>query len=252
MLKDKIIKYFPTILTALLLLICWESAVRIFSISKWILPGPVRIFISLYEQRQLLIAHSFRTLSESIIGLTLSSLSGLIMGCVIFHFKILKKIIYPFLVISQTIPIIILVPLLVIWLGYGVTPKLIIVILACFFPVAVNTVDGLAAADIEKISLLKAMGASRWQIFKLIRIPSALPAIMSGLRIAATYSVMAAVVAEWMGSDMGLGVYIVRSSNSYLTERVFAGIIIVSFFSILFFQSINLLEKKVIYWKKEE
>lgn len=251
MLKEKIKQYSPTIFTAIFILICWEIAVRVFSISKWVLPGPVRIFRALYQQQALLFTHSVRTLSEAVIGLTLSSLTGLLVGGIIFHFKILKKIFYPFLVISQTVPIVVLIPLLVIWLGYGVTPKLIIVILACFFPVAVNTVDGLAAADREKIQLLRSMGASNWQVFKLIRIPSALPMIMSGMRIAATYSVMAAVVAEWMGSDKGLGVYIVRSSNSYLTERVFAGIIIVSLFSIIFFQFVNLLEKKLIYWKNE-
>ncbi len=251
MLKEKIKNYLPTIIMAILILFCWEMVVRLFSISKWILPAPTRIFTALYEQHELLFAHSLRTLYEAIIGLILSSITGLVMGGIIFHYKILKKIVYPFLVISQTVPIVVLIPLLVIWLGYGVMPKLIIVILACFFPVAVNTVDGLAAADREKIHLLRSMGATRWKIFKLIRIPSALPMIMSGLRIAATYAVMAAVVAEWMGSDMGLGVYIVRSSNSYLTERVFGGIILVSFLSILFFQLINLLEKKIIYWKND-
>jgi len=251
-LKEKVKNYIPTIITAILSLVCWEFIVRAFSISKWILPGPIRIFIAFYQQRVLLFQHSLRTFYEAVIGLTLSSLTGLLIGGIIFHFKILRKTLYPFLVISQTVPIVVLVPLLVIWLGYGITPKLVIVILACFFPVAVNTVDGLAAADREKIQLLCSMGASRWQIFKLIRIPSALPMIMSGLRIAATYAVMAAVVAEWMGSDMGLGVYIVRSSNSYLTERVFGGIILVSFLSIMFFQFVNLLEKKIIYWKNDK
>jgi ABC-type nitrate/sulfonate/bicarbonate transport system permease component len=254
-LKEKIKYYLPVIIFFILTLIIWEIIVQFLNIETWILPAPTAIFAEILETRSLLVEHSLRTLYESIFGLTVSAAAGILVGTIIFNFNILERTLYPLMVISQTVPIVVLIPLLVIWFGFGLMPKILIVILACFFPVAVNTVDGLNTADRDKINLLKAMGASKWQIFTKVRIPTALPMIFSGLRISATYSVMAAVVAEWMGSDIGLGVFIVRSSNSYLTARVFAGIVLVSFFSIMLFQSITLLERLLIPWSysnKEE
>jgi putative hydroxymethylpyrimidine transport system permease protein len=243
-------KYFNAYITGFLLLLFWEIFVRIMNISKWILPAPSSILRALYQVRGLLLVHSIRTIFEALIGFILAILIGLIIGGSIYYFKILSDTIYPFLLVSQTIPIVVLIPLLVIWLGYGIAPKLLIVILACFFPIAVNTIDGLSATDKEMVALLRSMGATDWQIFKLVRVPSALPTIFSGLRISASYAIMTAVVAEWMGSDIGLGVFIVRSSNSYLTERVFASILLLSIYSIAFFQGINYFEKLFIPWQK--
>jgi ABC-type nitrate/sulfonate/bicarbonate transport system permease component len=254
-LKEKIYYYLPVVIFFVLALVIWEFIVQLLNVESWILPAPTAIFGEILKTRSLLLEHSLRTLYESIFGLTVSAAAGILVGTIIFNFKILERTLYPLMVISQTVPIVVLIPLLVIWFGFGLMPKILIVILACFFPVAVNTVDGLNTADKDKINLLKAMGASSWQIFTKVRVPTALPMVFSGLRISATYSVMAAVVAEWMGSDIGLGVFIVRSSNSYLTARVFAGIVLVSFFSIILFQSISLLERLLIPWSnsnKEE
>ena len=252
--KEKFFYYLPVIIFFILTLIIWEIMIQLLNVESWILPAPTAIFAEILKTRSLLLEHSLRTLYESIFGLGVSAVSGILVGTIIFNFKILERTLYPLMVISQTVPIVVLIPLFVIWFGFGLLPKILIVILACFFPVAVNTVDGLNTADKNKINLLRAMGASRWQTFTKVRIPTALPMIFSGLRISATYSVMAAVVAEWMGSDLGLGVFIVRSSNSYLTARVFAGIVFVSLFSIILFQSISLLEKFLIPWinNKEE
>jgi ABC-type nitrate/sulfonate/bicarbonate transport system permease component len=252
--KERILYYLPVIIFFILTLIVWEILIQLLNVESWILPAPTAIFAEIIKNRSLLLEHSLRTLSESVFGLGVSAVSGIMVGTIIFNFKILERTLYPLMVISQTVPIVVLIPLFVIWFGFGLLPKILIVILACFFPVAVNTVDGLNTADKDKINLLKAMGASKWQTFTKVRIPTALPMIFSGLRISATYSVMAAVVAEWMGSDLGLGVFIVRSSNSYLTARVFAGIVLVSLFSIILFQSISLLERFLIPWSnnKEE
>ncbi|MFP4021175.1 MAG: ABC transporter permease [Halanaerobium sp.] len=251
-LKEKFLYYLPVIIFFILSLILWEIMIQLLNVESWILPAPTAIFAEILRTRSLLLEHSLRTLYESIFGLGISAVSGILVGTVIFNFKILERTLYPLMVISQTVPIVVLIPLFVIWFGFGLLPKILIVILACFFPVAVNTVDGLNTADQDKIDLLKAMGASKWQTFTKVRIPTALPMIFSGLRISATYSVMAAVVAEWMGSDIGLGVFIVRSSNSYLTARVFAGIVLVSLFSIILFQSISLLEKFLIPWSNND
>jgi ABC-type nitrate/sulfonate/bicarbonate transport system permease component len=248
--KDKLYYYMPVFIFFIFLLLFWELIVQLIGVESWILPAPTAIIRELIKTRSLLLDHSLRTLYESIFGLTVSTAAGILVGTIIFNFRILERTLYPLMVISQTVPIVVLVPLLVIWFGFGLLPKLLIVILACFFPIAVNTVDGLNTADPDKVNLLRAMGATRWQIFIKLRIPTALPMIFSGLRISATYSVMAAVVAEWMGSDLGLGVFIVRSSNSYLTARVFAGIFLVSLFSIILFQSVSLLERILIPWTK--
>lgn len=252
LLSYKLKRHLPAFVTGLLVLFAWEAVVRGFSISKWLLPSPSRVFLSMFSDRALLVGHSVRTLQEAIVGLTLATVAGLVLGGLVFSFRALRRTLYPFLVISQTIPIIVLIPLLIMWLGFGMTPKLVIVALACFFPVAVNTVDGLSAADREKVDLLRSMGANSWQTFRLVQVPSALPQILSGIRIGATYAIMAAVVAEWMGSDKGLGVFIVRASNSFRTDRVFAGIVLVSFFSILLFQSVNLLQRWLTPWAIEE
>jgi len=244
-------RYIPSIISAIIFLLFWELFVGYFKISEWLLPAPSRIIMAIYRSRVLLLQHSVRTIIEAVSGLILASIAGTIIGGSLFHFPLLKKVFYPYLLISQTVPIVVLIPLLVIWLGYGVLPKLIIVILACFFPIAVNTVDGLFAADLEMLNLLRSMGATDWQVFKMVRIPVALPMIFSGLRIGATYAVMAAVVAEWMGSDMGLGVFILRSSNSYLTAQVFAGIVLISIYSIVFFQLVNYLEKIFVPWSNK-
>ncbi|MGM0602987.1 MAG: ABC transporter permease [Bacillota bacterium] len=250
--KKKIKDHLPVLVFFFLLILIWEFVVSFFDIETWILPAPGRIINEIIETRALLFRHSLRTLFESIFGLIISSIAGIITGVIIFHFDILKRTFYPLLVVSQTVPIVILIPLLVIWFGFGILPKILIVILACFFPAAVNTIDGLSTADNDMINLLKSMGATNWQVFTKVRVPAALPMIFSGLRISATYAVMAAVVAEWMGSDMGLGVFIVRSSNSYLTARVFAGIVFISLFSILLFKSVDLLEKILVPWKEQK
>ncbi len=244
----KIKDYLIQIVFVLSILFFWELLVRVYQVPAWRLPAPSKIVMSLIDLRELLLDHSIRTLQEAIIGLAMAIAAGIAMGAVAHEFPLIRKTIYPLLVVSQTIPIIVLAPLLVIWLGYGLLPKLLVVALACFFPIAVNTVAGMEQTDIEVKGLLRSMGYQRWMIFKIASIPSAMPVIFSGIRIAATYAIMAAVVAEWMGSDKGLGVFVIRSFNSYLTDRVFAGIILISLFSIGLFALVGVLERLIIPW----
>lgn len=240
----------PGLAGALSVFAVWEAAVRGFRIAGWLLPAPSRVIAELVLERAVLGLHSVRTLTEAVIGLLLAVIFGVALGTLVCRVALLRRALYPLLVLTQTIPLVVLAPLLVIWFGYGLFPKIIVVVLACFFPVAVNTVTGLESADPDLIRLFHSMGATRHQIFRMIRWPSAIPSVLSGARVAAGYAVMAAVVGEWMGSDRGLGVYIVRSAHSFLTSRVFAGIVLVSLYSIALFAAVEALERRVVFWRE--
>lgn len=241
----------PALLLVAGLVLIWEGAARYWGVPKYILPLPSEIVASIKETAgPLFLQHSPVTLIECGLGFAMSFLSGILAGGLAHGFPWVRRAIYPILVASQTIPIIVLAPLLVIWFGYGLLPKLILVTVACFFPIAISMVDGLDSAPAAKLKLLRSMGASRAQRFWLVNVPHALPSLFTGLRIAATYAVMAAVIAEWMGSDAGLGVFIVRSAHAFRTERVFAGMFIVMLYSVLAFLLVGLVRRLIIPWER--
>ncbi|MBI2914673.1 MAG: ABC transporter permease [Firmicutes bacterium] len=242
----------PAALTLAGVMMIWQAAVAVLRIPAWLLPAPSRIAAELFAQQAPLAVHSARTLLEALLGLGIALALGVLLGSFIERLSWLRRAVYPLLVLSQTVPLIVLAPLLVIWFGYGLTPKILVVVLACFFPVVVNTITGLESADPDLIQLFRSMGASPNRIFRMVQWPSAVPAILSGTRVAASYSVMAAVVAEWMGSDSGLGVYIVRSAHSFLTSRVFAGIVLISLFSVVLFVTVERVERLVVRWRDPE
>jgi ABC-type nitrate/sulfonate/bicarbonate transport system permease component len=217
------------------LVLLLELVVRLFAIPAWLLPAPSEVLDVLWQSRAVLWHHSQRTVGEAALGLGLAAALGIGVGIATAQSKVLRPILYPLLVISQTIPLLVLAPLLAVWLGFGLAPKLIVVVLACFFPVALDTVVGLEGADREMIRLVESMGADRGQVFWLVKLPQAWPAIFGGLRVAASYCVTAAVVAEWMGSDRGLGIYLLSSAHAFKTASVFAGISIIVLASLFFF-----------------
>ncbi|MGI6552569.1 MAG: ABC transporter permease [Bacillota bacterium] len=160
----------------------------------------------------------------------------------------LYRAFYPLVIVSQTIPIIFLAPLLIIWFGFGILPKILVSILVCFFPVTISFFDGLANVDEELVNLLKSMGASPRQIMTMVKLPAALPSLFSGLRISATYSVMAAVIGEWLGASYGLGVFMTRASHAFSTAKVFAAILVVSLLSLAMLGLVNLTRKLLVPW----
>lgn len=238
----------PPLLLILLFLCIWEIAVRISKIEKWLLPSPSQIVVAMAEARHLLGAHIWQTVQEVFLGFGLSFTVGMVLAVAIDASPLLRRALYPLLVASQTVPVVTIAPLLVIWFGYGIMPKVIVVALICFFPIAVSLVDGLGVARQDKLDLLRAMGATRGQTFRVARLPAALPSLFSGLRISATYSVIGAIIGEWMGASLGLGIFINRSSNSFLTDRVFGAIAVSSLLSIALFVGIDLLARVVMPW----
>ena len=237
----------PTVLLVGLLAL-WEILVRVSDVPRWLLPAPTQIVAAGVEAAPLLGPHIAQTMSETLLGLALALITGLLLAFAVDLSATLRRALYPLLVASQTIPILALAPLLIIWFGYDILPKVLVVALVCFFPVAVGTADGLRSADPELINLLRAMGASRRQIFTTVRVPAALPSFFSGLKIAVTYSVIGAIIGEWVGASVGLGIFMTRSSKSFLTDRVFAAIAITSLLSIALFAAVKVLERAALPW----
>lgn len=231
----------------LLLFLLWEAVCRLFAVPAFILPPPSDVFAALWEQRALLLGkHLWPTLYEVVIGLVASTLFGVTVALAMTMNRTVEKVLYPYVVISQTIPLIALSPIFILWFGYDLSGKIAITILYTFFPVVVSTFDGLRSAEPEMIDLLKTMGASRWQIFKKVQIPSALPSFFSGFKVVATYSVGGAVIGEWLGGNEGLGYFGRRASGNFQAEELFASILLLSLMGILLFSLAAWLEKRFV------
>lgn len=193
--------------------------------------------------------HTASTIRMTIVGFAIGTSIGVILSFILHLSPRLKSAVYPLLILSQNVPTIALAPLLMIWFKFGVLPKMIIITLVCFFPVAVATLDGLTRTDAVMVNYMRMIGASRRQLFLKLELPHALPSLFSGLKISATYSVMGAVIAEWLGSDKGIGVYMLLSKAGFRTDRVFVSIFVIVALSLLLFSLIVLLEKICVRWK---
>ena len=240
--------YGPAIVLTLALLALWELYVRAEQVSIQVLPSPIAIVQALMNNWSIIYDNTLQTLLETVLGLTLAALLGLLLAITLDISNWMRRAVYPLLITSQTIPIIALAPLLLIWIGYDIRPKLIVVTLYCFFPIAVATVDGLASAEPELIKLLHSMRATRWQILHLVRLPGAMPAFFSGLRIAAAYSVIEAIFGEYVGAEKGLGIYMQKAANSFATINVFAAILVTTILSLLLFGLVSLIERLALPW----
>lgn len=230
------------------LLAGWELIVRWLETPRWLLPTPSQIVQAGWDTQDLLWLHTRQSLLETWLGLGLALCAGVVIAGAIDLTPILRRMLYPLLVTSQTVPIIAVAPLLVVWLGYGILPKVIIVALVCFFPLAINTADGLRSVDPDLIALLRTLGASRWQILTKAKLPAALPSFFSGLKIAVTYALIGAVIGEWIGASEGLGIFMLRSQHAFMTDRVFAAVGVVCLASIAMFLLVVALERILMPW----
>jgi ABC-type nitrate/sulfonate/bicarbonate transport system permease component len=244
-------RYWQFILPSLFLIVIlffWEYITRSGKIDKWILPAPFEIVRAFWYSCSLLLFHASATIHETILGMIIAVFSGILIASLLEQVNFLKNTLYPFLIVSQTIPIISVAPLLILWFGFGMKAKIFIVALVCFFPITINLLDGFRTVDPEQIKLLRTMGARPWQLFSKVKIPSAMPFLFAGLKIAATYSVMSAIIGEWLGAAKGLGIYMTRASHSYMTANVFAAIAMIILVSFAFYLVIEVLERIMIPW----
>lgn len=229
----------------------WQVAGELFQVPKWLLPSPLDIAAALVTSNQLLAIHAWVTLQEVLAGFALSFVAGVALAVGIAYSRVVERAVYPFVVASQTVPVVAIAPILLIWFGYGLLPKVIVVALICFFPIVVNTVDGLRSVDPNLVKLLRSMGASRWQLFAKAQFPTSLPYLFSGTRVAVAVSVIGAVIGEWVGASAGLGYLMVRSASQFQTARVFAAIVVLSVLGVALFVSVGMLERRLIPWHHE-
>jgi putative hydroxymethylpyrimidine transport system permease protein len=228
-----------------------ELLARAFNIPEFILPAPSSVGLALIDNFSLLMMHAQYTLSAVFSGLALAVLLAVSIALAMDRWEPLKQALYPVLVISQSVPIFALAPLMLIWFGVGLLPKVLIVALVCFFPLAVNLTEGLSQVDSEAIDLMQTMQASRLMIMSSVQLPSALPYFFSGLKIAATYSVLGAIIGEWLGARAGLGIYMLRSMHSFRTSHLFASIIIVVILSLALFKLVEITGWLAMPWNRK-
>lgn len=247
---ENIKRNLPAAILLILIAVLWELAGRWAKIPDYILPTPTMIGQSLLAGAPLLLAHTRTTLTAVALGLLLAVFTAVAVAVSMNRWRWIKQALYPILVITQAVPIIALAPLFLIWFGWGITPKILVVTLVCFFPLAVSLVDGLERVDLEAVQLMRVMQAGPWMIFKSVQLPTVLPFFFSGLKISATYSVMGAVIGEWLGARAGLGLYMTRSMHSFKTGNVFAAIIIVVLLSLILFKLTELLAWLTMPWNR--
>lgn len=195
--------------------------------------------------------HSAITLSEAFIGLGLGILLGFFMAVLMDRFDILYQAFYPLVILTQTVPAVAVAPLLVLWFGYEMTPKVILIVITTFFPITVGLLTGFKSADPDSVSLLRAMGAGQGQIFFYIKLPGAMNQFFSGLRISASYAVVGAVISEWLGGFGGLGVYMTRVKKAFSFDKMFAVIFLISFISLLLMNGVEILQRLCMPWNRE-
>jgi putative hydroxymethylpyrimidine transport system permease protein len=237
-----------------ILLGVWELAARwdwisgALSIEDFLVPAPSDIAESLWRDRSLLADDAWVTFREVVLGFLIALVAGLAFAIALHLSETLRRAFYPLLVASQTIPPVAIAPILVVWFGFGIGPKLFLVALICFFPITVNTLDGLRSVDPQLITMMRTLGAARIQILGRVELPSALPFLFSGARIAIAVAVIAAVFAEWAGADSGLGHQILIASSQLLTARMFAAIVVLSAIAVFLFALVTIVERLVVRW----
>lgn len=240
---------FPLMFLVVILLV-WELLVPYFKVPNYIIPKFSKVIEALWTQRQLLYRHSLVTLGEALLGLIMSVVIGISCALSIYLWRNVGKTLYPIIIFSQTIPTIALSPIMVMWFGYTIWSKVAVVVLFCFFPIVISTLDGLNSVDKDLEDVLKALGGSKVQIFFKLHMNSVLPNFLSSFKIAATYSVAGATIGEWLGAEKGLGIYIKRVAGMLQSDSVFAGVLVLSFLGLLLFSIGFLLEKVLLKYRR--
>ena len=235
------------LLSLFFILFIWQLVVTVFQMPSFILPGPIAVVKAFFNEASVLGYHSLVTLAEAVIGLIIASVTAFLTALVMDRFKLLQQALYPLLVISQTLPIMVLGPLLTLWFGFDYAPKVILVVLMSYFPIVVSFSVFFKKISGEQLLFLQTMGAKSWQIYRLLKIPQAMTGFFSGLKVAATYCVGGAVVGEWLSAQAGLGYYMIRVKNGYQIDKVFASILCVIILSLGLTMVASLLQK--IYYK---
>ncbi len=248
--SENITNKLPAAAALVLIVALWELLCVSGAVPTYMLPSPVAVVKAFIDDFPNLMFHAWTTIQEAAWGLLIGIVLAFVMATVMDRFLILNRAFYPLMIITQTIPTIAIAPLLVLWMGFGMAPKITLVVITTFFPIAVGLLDGYASVDPDAVDLMRAMGANRMQIFYHVKFPAALGHFFSGLRVSASYAVVGAVISEWLGGFEGLGVYMTRVKKAYAFDRMFAVIILIVIISLLLMALVNFLRDLTMPWTR--
>lgn len=245
-------KYIPAAVALIGIILIWQLVCMTGIVPSYMLPSPVEVVKALASDIETIIFHAKFTLQETFYGLLIGIALSFIGATLMDRFGVIDRAFYPLMIITQTIPTIAIAPILVLWFGFDMAPKIILVVITTYFPIAVGLLDGYKSVDKDEIDLMRSMGAGRIAIFRHVKFPAALPHFFSGLKIASSYAVVGAVVSEWLGGFNGLGVYMTRMRKAYAFDNMFAVIILIIVISLLLLLLVNIISKAAMPWKKAE
>lgn len=240
----------PAILSVSVLILAWEAYAQFSGISPTILPAPSRVLAQAFQHRSALLDNTLPTISATLLGFACSLLTAFILSVLVDFFRPIRRALFPVFIISQTLPLVAIAPLIVLWFGFGLTPKIMLVALVTFFPMLVALVQGYEATDEDIAALLASMGASKARIFLMARLPSALPYFFAGLRISITYAVVGAIFAEYAGAAKGLGIYILNSKNNFRPDLVLAAVLVSATLTLVLFGTTLLIQRLAMPWQR--
>lgn len=237
----------PVALTAAVL-IAWEAAIRLFKVSTFVLPAPTAIVASLLENQAQLAVAAQATAVEVLFGFVLAAIVGAAVALVIVRFERFGRALYPLIVLFQNVPKVALAPIFILWFGYDLAPKVLLIVVIAFFPVAIDMLAGLQSVEPSFVSLMRSVGASNSKILLRVRIPHSLPYLMAGLKVAITFSVIGAIVGEFAGANKGLGYVIQFASTQLDTPLIFAALVVVSVLGLVFYYVVEIAERLLVSW----
>jgi ABC-type nitrate/sulfonate/bicarbonate transport system permease component len=243
-------KVFPPTILLIITLLIWEGVVRYFHTPNWLLPAPTRIFLSFHNFGSIL-NHVGQTILEAMSGFCISAVVGVGLSAALVHFKVLERALFPYVVVSNSIPIIAILPLLTIWFGFGIFPKIMISAIISFFPIVTNVTRGLKSADPRVLDFMRSINANGWEVFSKVQFPSALPFMFAGFKIASSLSLVGAVVSEFYSSEKGLGFLIITAANQLQTDLLFVAITCLAIVGIGLFSLFGRLERMVGRWESQ-
>lgn len=232
-------------------LMVWQAMISVQIIPDFLLPSPVQIVQAFIREFALLVSHAKYTLATAFIGIGIGLILSFVLAILMDMFKVFERLVYPVILINQTIPTIAIAPLLVIWLGYGILPKVVLVVLSVFFPMTIALLDGFKSVSADEINLFKSLKATKFQLYRHLKLPSSMGHFFTGLKVAMSYALISAVVAEWLGGYHGLGVYMTRVRKSYALDNMFAVIFLISVLTIVLVSAIKGLERIILNYKYE-
>jgi NitT/TauT family transport system permease protein len=238
----------PPLALLIATLVFWEIAIRLFKVPTFVLPAPSAVVASLIESRAALLVAVKATAIEVLFGFVLAGVVGVAVALVIVRFERFGRALYPLVVLFQTVPKVALAPIFILWFGYDLAPKILLIVVIAFFPVAIDMLAGLQSVEPSFVALMRSVGASKTEILRRVRIPHSLPHLMAGLKVAITFSVIGAIVGEFAGASAGLGYVIQFASTQLDTPLVFAALVVVSVLGLVFYYLVELAERLLVPW----